>query len=274
MLSRNAILTPQERTKIGEKLLKWLQSLPESNRLYDSHTGCPHPYNFEASKLHVIFFVATMILFRSPSIYSCHPSCAPAIIASRMACQLFECFLVRDQAHFLSGAEAWQLLVTAVPQLSCVAVASLKDNAETALDGLEDVLTVLARKLNAAKNNLKNVQLLRGALRKGTPQPTPNRPSNAIEPIGFDPILIFSELGGTAAEDYEQLLSLLRTSQDATIFLPSDQGDPEIQSDPAGFGGLLNDADFNFPEDGVFADPFSGQTDWILDLMNGLSSWR
>jgi hypothetical protein len=191
-----------------------------------------------------------------------------------MACQLFECFLVRDQAHFLSGAEAWQLLVTAVPQLSCLTVASLKVTAETALDGLEDVLAVLARKLNAAENNLKNVQLLRGALRKGAPQSAPNRPSSAIGSIGFDPILLFSELGGTAAEDYEQLLSLLHASHDASILLPYAEGLPEMQQHQTGLDGGFSDVDFGFPGEGAFADPFSGQTDWILDLMNGLSSWR
>ena len=37
-----------------------------------------------------------------------------------------------------------------------------------------------------------------------------------------------------------------------------------------------NEMDFSLDRnsEAEFTDPFTGQTDWILDLMNGLSSWR
>lgn len=268
MLSRKGSLSTQEKTKIGEALLNWLRSLPDTLRLFNLITGYPKPYNFETSRLYIVFFTAMMVLFRPSSVFSCDSSCAPSVIASRLACQLFEYFLLRDQVHFLGGAYTWQLLVTAIPQLCCTNVPSLKVAAETALDGLEDVLRVLSRKLSSAANNLRNVQLLRYTLRRSHSQNSFPESVDGHSQIALD---LFTALGGTAAQDYQQLQLLLSESYEISTTSPFSGNFSQLQA----YDSRL-DTDFNLSENSSanITDSFTGQTDWILDLMNGLSSWR
>lgn len=280
MLMRRPQLASHERNAISADLLRWLRALPERLRLYDSE-GKAMPYNFEVARLHVIYFTAVTVLYRPPSVYRLSRNNTAALMASSMNCHLFEAFQLRDQAHFLSGQEIWQLLVAAIPQLSSWPVPSLWQDAQSGLDVLEEVLTTLGRKLPSATNNLRNVRLLRSAIANGSiAASTASRdlPTEDNQYSYFCAMDLFESFGADVANNYREVERLLGglpdPRKDNTISIGDEAGtylssgaitpgQPEDQSGIGSMTDMLN-GEGNFYEGLTGFDMFD-QSNWMVN---------
>jgi hypothetical protein len=281
MLMRRPHLSATERNTIGADLLRWIQALPERLRLYD-RDGNPRPYDFEVAKLHTVYFSAVTILFRPSSVYQLAPSNTASVIASSMNCHLFEAFQLRDQAHFLSGPETWQLLVTAIPQLASWPIATLWQDAQSSLDIIEDVLTTLGRKLPSATNNLRNVRLLRSAITNGSITASSGsreaRPEELQCSTYFCPLDLFESFGADVATNYRQVEKLLGELPGApsgngpveaplpTAFLPNNglSPFPPVEPELTTMSELMTGEGSGLFEGLTGFDPFD-QSNWMMN---------
>jgi hypothetical protein len=280
LLNRHKDPPPAEKNKIGLRLLEYARSLPPALRLVQQ-SGLQRPYSFDLAQLHTFTLTTIIILYRPQSIFHVPPTSAPAIVASNLSFRIFEAMELRGHTCFLSSGFAWHLLVTAIPQLSCLCFPALSDESNGNLDILESVFRTLASTRPSAANNLRNIQVIRRALEsKETFPNTRLNTTPTVDGFSFSPLDLFDPYGVEVPGNYDRIAAALSafsymTSQDkqdtgnmyqenvdesrsgaqvGSLAATSKNVDDEIM--PADFIDLQGS---NFPEDGWMRN-------WINEL--------
>src|SRR5882757_7371634 len=168
-----------EKNKIGLRFLDYVRSLPPALRLVQPNQ-VSRPYSFDLAQLHIHLLTTIIILYRPQSIFHVPPASAPAIVASNLNFRIFEAMELRGHTCFLSSGFAWHLLVTAIPQLSCLGIPALREEFKGNLDALEGVFRTLGSTRPSAANNLRNIQVIRRALDSKDTVPTTRLSGNVI----------------------------------------------------------------------------------------------
>lgn len=145
---------------IGSRLLAWIQNLPDSLRL-TREDGSTRSYNREVTQLHIYFLTALCIFFRSRSITAIGPDNAGAVLASLLIRRLLVSIQLRDHAIYLGAIFTWCIFVSAIPQLSCTMIPSLRDQSKNAIQDLQDILVSLETTWPSATFNLSEIHRLR-----------------------------------------------------------------------------------------------------------------
>lgn len=259
LLTRSNAPSVESRDAIGLQLLNWVRTLPESLRLY-SPDGSSRPYDFEIAQLHIPFLSAVTVLFRPRSNFMLTTSNTAAIVASTLSTRLFEAFQLRDQAYYLSGVFSSYLLVAAILQISCFRIPALKTEAQAAVTTVQEALRTLGEKSPSARNNLRNVQVLRKAFESSSSSSTSTAASAATanpgtlrdhgqtpERFSFSPIAFFETFGPEITGNFnrvENLLSKVNTNAGATAGTASGHV-------PAPVNSAVRQANFTEPLQGL-----------------------
>ncbi|OAL34546.1 hypothetical protein AYO20_06176 [Fonsecaea nubica] len=289
LLTRQNDPPPAEKNKIGLRLLDFVRSLPLALRLVQAD-GTAAPYSFDLAQLHIYLLITIIILYRPRSIFYVPPSSSPAIVASNLSFRIFEAIELRGHTCSLVSGFAWNLLVTAIPQVSCLRIPSLREECKGNLDTLERCFRTLATTRPAAAANLRNTQEIRRVVESKEPlsMPIPPRLSATDDTLSFSPLDLFDPYGADVPGNYDRVTAALEFSATNKTFrnapntngphnaenvplqqAPRDQTVPHVfpaqqtQSSaftptPSNLGGttMLDDVlDFellgnNFPEDG------------------------
>ena len=215
LITRSGEASFEDKQGIAVRLDAYLEALPEHLKLY-SPRGLAQQYNLELAQLHVPILIAITILFRPETVYQLTAANAASITAAFLSFRVFQAIQLREQTRFLGSPFAWHLLVTAIPLLSCTKVSALRDEANEALDAVENVLETLGRVRPAAVNNLHSVRAIRKAI---TSRPHGAAGSNAvsdtreIQASGSKPFgrQLLQAYGQEAVSQYEQIADVLRT---------------------------------------------------------------
>lgn len=213
-ISRHGEASPQDKENIAIRLQAFLESLPESLRLYNLN-GFAQSYNLEVAQLHVPILIAITILFRPRTVYQLTAANAASVTAAFLSFRVFQAIQYREQTRFLGSPFAWHLLVTAIPLLSLSKVNALQNEANEALDAVENVLETLGKVRPAAANNLRNVKAIRKAMSStsrgiGNSSANPDYRENHEAGIWrFGPPLL-QAYGHDAVRQYEQIANELR----------------------------------------------------------------
>ncbi|KAK4938218.1 hypothetical protein LTR10_021291 [Elasticomyces elasticus] len=240
-LSAQPDATLLQKQDLASRLLEYIQDLPPELGIINPD-GSARAYDFQLAQLHVTILTAITILYRPSSIFNIAPlsSSAISITASNLNVKLFEAIELRDHTHCLSSAFTWNMLVSAIPQLSALCcVPALATQAGHALDTIEDVLQTFSRVRTSAVNNLANVRAIRKAVsvprsshpdmhngKRGQDRPDAHTTLEADGPDSM-PFKLFDLLkpyGVSAVKNYESNLEALRvqsssspTEQDAVV---------------------------------------------------------
>ncbi|OAP55192.1 hypothetical protein AYL99_10892 [Fonsecaea erecta] len=274
LLTRQNDPPPAEKNKVGLRLLEFVRSLPLVLRLIQAD-GTAKPYHFDLAQLHVHLLTTIIILYRPRSIFHIEPASSPAIVASNLSFRIFEAMELRGHTCSLSSGFAWHLLVTAIPQLSCLGIPSLREECKVHLDTLEGCLRTLASTRPSAANNLRNIQEIRRVLETREPPPMPRlSTSTSLDTLSFSPLGLFDPYGADVPENYHRITAalepsasnILRSGRIAESVHSSDQNMPHMVYDQAqsftptpsnlGPANIMDDVpDFellgsSFPEDG------------------------
>ncbi|KIW94372.1 uncharacterized protein Z519_04348 [Cladophialophora bantiana CBS 173.52] len=206
-----------EKNEVGLRLLDWVRSLPPALLLVQP-TGIPRPYSFDLAQLHVHLLTTIIILYRPQSIFCVQSASSPAIVASNLSFRIFEAMELRGHTCSLSSGFAWHLLVTAIPQLSCLGIPSLREECKSNLDTLEGCFRTLASTRPSAANNLRNIQEIRGALESKEPLPKARLSANAsVDVFSFCPLDLFGPYGVDVPTNYDRITAALECSVDRTL---------------------------------------------------------
>ena len=170
IVTRNGEASFEDKHHIANRLHNYLESLPEHLRVYDPH-GLAQQYSLELAQLHVPILISVTILFRPSSVYQLTAANAGSVTAAFLSFRIFQAIQLREQTRFLSSLFSWHLLVTAIPLLSCTKVAALRDDANEALDSVENVLETLGKVRPSAAVNLRSVRAMRKAMASKTRSP-------------------------------------------------------------------------------------------------------
>ena len=190
---------------------------------------------------------AIMILFRPRSIFQLTVSTAPAVVASDLAYRLFEAIELRDDTGYLGSVFAWYLLVAAIPQLASTRIPELRQQADTALNSIENVLKSLSSKRPSAANNLRNVRTLRKALHDSQHRQADQAQPSDLSPhaFGFSPLQLLTIFGPAVPKDFHIVESLLATprthSKPATLYAQMSNGAPAAADQPNEFSDTVED---------------------------------
>ncbi|KIX93957.1 uncharacterized protein Z520_10294 [Fonsecaea multimorphosa CBS 102226] len=283
LLARRNDPSPAEKNKVGLRLMEFVRSLPLALRLIQAD-GTAKPYSFDLAQLHIHLLTTIIILYRPRSIFFVPPASSPAIVASNLSFRIFEAMELRGHTCSLSSGFAWHLLVTAIPQLSCLGIPSLRDECKGNLDTLEACLRTLASTRPSAANNLRNIQEIRRVLESKEPPPLPRLGLNAsADTLSFSPLDLFDPYGADVPKIYDRITAALeppgsRALRGGQIAENSNSGDQNVSdmlyahtpsftptpTNPAGGIALDDVPDFellgsNFPEDGWMRN-------WVNDL--------
>jgi hypothetical protein len=214
IMTRHGEASNSDKENIAIRLNGFLESLDEPLRLY-SLSGLAQSYNLELAQLHVPILIAITILFRPRTIYQLTAANAASVTAAFLSFRVFQAIQLREQTRFLSSAFAWYLLVTSIPLLSCSKVGALQNEANEALDALENVLETLGKVRPAAANNLRNVRAIRKAMSStsrevnGSSANTAHHDGHSTGFLRLGPQLL-QAYGLEAVHQYEQLADVLR----------------------------------------------------------------
>ncbi|KAI1608724.1 fungal-specific transcription factor domain-containing protein [Exophiala viscosa] len=105
-------------TGTQESLSQWITALPRSLRLtQDGDAQILKPYSFEARQLHVLYYVAVVLLYRERTLG--RPFSFAAVIASSTIAGIFSDLISRDEVRFLNPVFTFYALVAAIALLSC-----------------------------------------------------------------------------------------------------------------------------------------------------------
>jgi hypothetical protein len=214
LMTRHGEASPEDKENIATRLHAFLESLPEPLRLY-SLSGLAQSYNLELAQLHVPILIAITILFRPRTVYQLTAVNAASVTAAFLSFRVFQAIQLREQTRFLGSPFAWHLLVTAIPLLSSTKVNALQNEANEALDAVENVLETLGKVRPAASNNLRNVKAIRkamGSTSRGMGSGNANTDYRQNQGAGiwrFGPQLL-QAYGLEAVHQYEQIADVLR----------------------------------------------------------------
>ncbi|KAJ9616419.1 hypothetical protein H2200_000137 [Cladophialophora chaetospira] len=281
LLTRQKDPPPAEKNKIGLRLVEYVRRLPPALRLVQPN-GVSKPYSLDLAQLHIHILTTIIIFYRPQSIFHVPPTSAPAIVASNLNFRIFEAIELRGHTCYVSSGCAWHLLVTAIPQLSCLAIPNLRGECKSNLDTLEGVFRTLGSTRPSARNNLRNIQVIRKALESKNALPTTRQNiDEAANAFSFSPLDLFDPYGVDVPGSYDRIVAALEsfsveTSQNGQTNSSATQGNDnlphtfgaEAQSfapTPNNEGDVTMFDDFpellgsNFPEDGWMRN-------WINEL--------
>ena len=261
LLTRTNSPSVESRDAIGLQLLDWIRTLPLSLRLYNPD-GSARPYDFEIAQLHIPFLSAVTILFRPRSNFMLTTSNTAAIVASTLSTRLFEAFQLRDQTYYLSGVYSWYFLVATILQLSCFRISALKSEAQAAVTTIQEALRILGEKSPSARNNYRNVQVLRKAFEDSSSSvpsgaaattamanPGPARdPSQISERFSFSPIALFETFGPEITENFNRVEGLLSKVNSSAVTSNPDAGTTVPSYIPAPVTSAVRQTEFIGPE--------------------------
>ncbi|KAL3457015.1 hypothetical protein BJX64DRAFT_296227 [Aspergillus heterothallicus] len=206
---RRDSLTRRTRQSIRASLQRWVQTLPQSLRLFiesvlldetSPSTGkVLSPYDFEARQLHIPYFICLIILCRAPSPQ--HPPSATSILASSYIIAIFEDFLARDELKYLGSIFTFYLLAAGLGLLSCRRVPALWDKAAPNMQTIYASLEQLAKRWPSAMAPLR-------VLRNISSEPGGAGLSIAQVPkLADDHVPFFDTLGPDLAWAWEEFMS-------------------------------------------------------------------
>ena len=291
LTTRHGEASPEDKESIAIRLQAFLESLPESLRLY-SLSGLAQGYNLELAQLHVPILIAITILFRPRTVYQLTADNAASVTAAFLSFRVFQAIQLREQTRFLGSPFAWHLMVTAIPLLSSTKVAALQHDANEALDAVEAVLETLGKVRPAASNNLRNVMAIRKAMSStsrniGNTDASIRYSSNqGLGVRRFGPQLL-QAYGLEAVHQFEQIADVLRShahsqadrsAQAAAQTLSSLSGRPDaslpnghLTPEPDVFApSALAQADIQNAFTAVFEDEVLSSSWMVQDWMNEL----
>ncbi|EXJ53608.1 phospholipase A2 [Cladophialophora psammophila CBS 110553] len=209
-----------EKNEVGLRLLDYVRSLPPALLLVQPN-GIPRPYSFDLAQLHVHLLTTIIILYRPQSIFCIPSASSPAIVASNLSFRIFEAMELRGHTCSLSSGFAWHLLVTAIPQLSCLVIPSLREECKSNLDTLEGCFRTLASTRPSAANNLRNIQEIHRALESKEPLPKARLSANAsMDAFSFSPLELFGPYGVDVPRNYDRITAALECSVDRALLGP------------------------------------------------------
>jgi hypothetical protein len=233
-----------EKSKVALRLLDYVRSMPPELRLVDRQKK-PKPYSFDLAQLHVHLLTTIIILYRPRSIFHVPPTSAPAVVASNLNFRIFEAMELRGHTCFLSSGFSWHLLVTAIPQLSCLGVPALHREFGGNLDILEGVMRTLGATRPSAANNLRNIQVIRRALESKNTFPSTTMTTTTTTRLGdnddvfsFNPLDLFDPYGVNVPENYRRISAALAdfglepSPDDGGTVVVQDVGGTTLHEDP------------------------------------------
>ncbi|OCT44472.1 fungal specific transcription factor domain-containing protein [Cladophialophora carrionii] len=138
------------RLELEANLSRWIRELPPELRIYNKDAGELAAYNFKARQLHVPYFTALTILFRSPSHGTGPPPSAAALLSSSFSAGIFEEFLSRGEIPLLAPVFTFHLMAAAIAQLACYPYPALWTKAQPEVDVIEKCLIEMARRYPTA----------------------------------------------------------------------------------------------------------------------------
>lgn len=109
-------LSERHRLNIELALLEWINGLPPALHLYDRKSLSLSPYEFKSRQLHVPYFVALIILYRSDT--SSQNFSLASLLAASFVSGIFEEYIAWGDILFLAPASIFYLLVAGLIQIS------------------------------------------------------------------------------------------------------------------------------------------------------------
>lgn len=170
--------SPPRASGIQDSLEQWIRTLPQPLRLSHSDDGQGEilkPYNFEARQLHVLYYVAVVLLCRDNTLggpftaaaavidreSTLHaPISAAAVLASSTIAGIVADFIARDEVQFLNPLFTFYLLVATIPLLSCHRYAGAWAVAQEDLSVIARALDDMKLKWPSAQGSIDTFQKL------------------------------------------------------------------------------------------------------------------
>jgi hypothetical protein len=284
---RRGSMSEMDRLAIETALLQWINDLPPTLHLYDRTSHTLNPYDFKTRQLHVPFFVALLIFYRSESPGLVQPFSLTSLLCGSFILGIFDEFLAWGDVMFLAPAHIFYLLVAGLIQISSHRDSTLSQNAEQEIHTVRTALEILKKRfptaLGAARifeKLLKKSRLVSsGTLRAQTicKDLSPIQ-KELLSPFGpalcaFWPMVFGEHVDGPPLDQLALPLSMSeRRRQESrdTLLSRSTEGQARVSGD-----GLLDSVE-NTSRLGTVLDgmPTSQLDDGLGDLVfGGLDSW-
>ncbi|KAK4946551.1 hypothetical protein LTR10_014403 [Elasticomyces elasticus] len=139
---------------VQDSLSVWITTLPRSLSLsQDGDSAHFKPYSFEARQLHVLYYVAVVLLYRQKTLSG--PLSSAAVIASSTIAGIFGDFIARDEVRFLNPVFTFYALVAAISLLSCYRYAGMWAAAQEDLRVLSQAQDEMSTKWQSALGSIK-----------------------------------------------------------------------------------------------------------------------
>lgn len=260
----------EKRASLGDRLFRWVKTLPESLRLCYQDPNRPlRPYSFEARQLHVQYFTCLTILNKNP--LPGQAPCTASLIASSFVAGIFEDFLARDELRYLGPIFTFYLLAAGVALLSSYRFPGLWHLAEQDLSIIFKSQEELAKRWPSAVGSLKNLREVREKVTRGSQATT--FPENNLTQ---DQIQYFDSFGSDICRVWHVLFHGMNTQHSQTRDLMT----AGILQDLRTPGSLMADNDSNSDQmlqiNGQTTLPFGMQAlapGINLDQYGGIGNW-
>ena len=141
-------LSELHRLNIESQLLRWVTELPRAVSLYEEVSKCVRPYDLKIRQLHVPFFVALIIFYRSDT--PGQQFSLTSLLAASFVSGIFEEYIAWGDIMFLAPASIFYLLVASLIQVSSYRYASLASKAESEISTVRVSLSELGRRFPTA----------------------------------------------------------------------------------------------------------------------------
>ncbi|KIW13345.1 hypothetical protein PV08_08533 [Exophiala spinifera] len=181
---RRGSMTEMNRLNIETALLQWINELPPALRLYDKTSRALNPYDFKARQLHIPYFVALVIFYRSESPGHMQPFSLGSLLSASFISGIFDEFLAWGDVMFLAPAYIFYLLVAGLTQISSHRDSTLSKNAEQEIHTVRTALDILKKRFPTA---LGAERIFENLLKKSRSlSPRPMRPQTVYK--GLSPV--------------------------------------------------------------------------------------
>ncbi|UPL02998.1 hypothetical protein LCI18_013932 [Fusarium solani-melongenae] len=160
---RRKQMTPAKITQLKNELYVWVRELPLELRLFypQAEYGL-NAYCSEARQLHVVYFVAIILLFHqspSPS-----PVSAGSLLAASFVAAIFDEFIIRDEIKLLGPAiHKFFLLIAGVTLLSASRIPALQSDALGDFDMVKRALQQFAERYPSSLATIHTLETLESA---------------------------------------------------------------------------------------------------------------
>ncbi|KAH8879255.1 hypothetical protein GQ53DRAFT_849749 [Thozetella sp. PMI_491] len=158
---RGRLVCPEDVATLETSLRDWLCALPPELCLY--HTdGSRRPYQRELVEIHLMYFVAVILLQAATQNYNRHWRASLAsIVASSCVARLYEELYCREDVSFLLHIHSFYCMVAVVPQLFYQPQSAQKESCrQEELGILRSVVEQLLTRFGGAGTVLRNMDAL------------------------------------------------------------------------------------------------------------------